>query len=106
MTTTIGTLKETDKIVGQPVTDPGLEQEGKAVDEAAPRAVPWSVLAPSDYAVLSRMFGLRILAEGRPTSEMGRVAPVRRSTSASPTTWVFECERRRRLAVAYQRQRP
>ena len=59
MTTTRTTL-ETDKVVGETVTDLAVEQQGKAMDEAAPAHVPWTELAPSDYAVLARMsvFGL------------------------------------------------
>ena len=52
MTTTRKTL-ETDKVIGEPVADPAVEQQGKTMDEAAAATVPWSELAPSDYAVLA-----------------------------------------------------
>lgn len=69
MTTTTRKTLETDKVVGEPVADLAVEQQGKALDEAAPAPVPWSELAPSDYAVLVRMFAFR-LDEERPAAAM------------------------------------
>ena len=64
MTTTRKTL-ETDKVVGEPVAEPAVEQQGRGMDEAAPAPVSWSELAPSDYAVLARMFAFRSPYEAR-----------------------------------------
>ena len=65
MTTTTRMTLETDKVVGELVPDPAVEQQGKAMDAVAPAAVPWSQLAPSDYEVLARMFAFRIPDEER-----------------------------------------
>ena len=60
MTTTTRNTLETDKVVGGPAAGPAVEQQGTAMDELAPAAVPWSDLAPSDYAVLAGMFAFRL----------------------------------------------
>ena len=70
MTTTTRTTLETDKVVSELVADPAVEQQGKAADEVAPAAVPWSELAPSDYAVLTRMFAFRPPHEERQAPAM------------------------------------
>ncbi len=79
MTTTTRTTLEADKVVGEPDADPAVEQQGKAMDEAAPAAVPWSELAPSDYAVLTLMF-----AFGAPYEEREVVAMVATGSPAYP----------------------
>ena len=73
MTTATRTPK-TSKVVIVPVA-PAAEQQGKAVDAAAPAAVPWSQLAPSDYVVLTRMFGLRVRDEERPAAVTAPATP-------------------------------
>ena len=59
MTTTTRTARETSRVVGEPGGDP------------APAPVPWSKLAPSDYAVLARMFPFKIPGNERPAGETG-----------------------------------
>ena len=60
MTATTRKTLETDKIVGEPVADPAVEQQGNAMDETGAAAVHWSQLAPSDYEVLARWSAFRI----------------------------------------------
>ena len=91
MTTTTRTILETDKVVGEPVADPAVEQQGKAMDEAAPAAVPWSELASSDYAVLARMFAFRLPDGAR--LGLAMVAAV----VADPTVDVMGKRRKERL---------
>jgi len=52
MTITEKTL-ETNMVEGESVADPVVEQQYKLMDEASLSPVPWSVLAPSDYAFLN-----------------------------------------------------
>ena len=59
MTTTTRPTLEMDKVVGEPVAEPAVEQQGKAMDEAGPTPVPWTELAPSEYAVLTRWSAFR-----------------------------------------------
>ena len=63
MTTTTRNTLEIDRVTGKPVAIPAVEQQGKLMDEAAPAPVPWSVLAPSDYAALARWSAFRIPGE-------------------------------------------
>ena len=74
MTTATRTPK-TSKVVIVPVAAPAAEQPRQAMDEAAPAAVPWSQLAPSDYAVLTRMFGLSVRGAERPAAVMAPATP-------------------------------
>ena len=74
MTTTTRKTLETDKVVGEPVADPTVDQQGKAMDEVAPAPVPWSELAPSDYEVLVHMFPFRPPDEERQAPAMAAAA--------------------------------